>query len=239
MNSGNSYDPIEYLKTQPTPSVANALEVMGYPRETIPCMSPDVRCVFPDFRPMAGYAATATVAAEEHARDLGHKVPSGHWEAVLKVPAPRVIVVQDLDQPAAQGSWWGEVNGNIHKALGAVGVVTNGSVRDLDEVHALGFHFFAAAVTVSHRHCHLIDFGLPIKVGGIKVCPGDVIHGDKHGVLVVPREALEGLPAAVDKVTVSERRIIDLCQSPEFSVERLRALFARHVGKGEYGGDEK
>ena len=147
-----------------------------------------------------------------------------YWKSVLQVPAPRVAVIQDLDQPTAIGSFWGEVNGNIHRALGCVGTVTNGGVRDLDEVHAMGFHFFASQVIVSHAYVHLVDFGIPVKIGGGVVHPGDLIHADKHGVLMVPKEVVPELPEAVRKIEAKERRIIDHCQSKEFSIEKLKDL---------------
>ncbi len=224
---------VEALKRFTTPTVSNAIELLGYEAKDVQFMSSDIRCFFPDLGPMVGFAATATIVTEKPTARLGRPVPYEHWKAVLNTPAPRVIVVQDLDQPPAVGAWWGEVNANIHRALGAVGVVTNGGVRDLDEVHGMGFHFFAAAPTVSHCYCHCLDYGRPVKVGGIWVHPGDLIHADKHGVLVVPREVVSDLPAAVKKLEEAERKIIDLCKSPEFTVEKLRDLFADHIGARE------
>ena len=104
----------------------------------------------------------------------------------MKVPAPRVVVVEDLDEPSGVGSLWGEVNANMHKAMGCVGVVTNGSVRDLDEVEPLGFHFFAQHVRVSHSYVHIVEVGTPVRIGGLTVRPGDLLHGDKHGVTNIP-----------------------------------------------------
>ena len=93
-----------------------------------------------------------------------------------------MVVVEDLDDPPGLGSFWGEVNGNLHRALGCVGVVTNGGVRDLEEVQALRFHFFAQHISVSHAYVHIVEAGTPVRVGGSSVRPGDLLHGDRHGL---------------------------------------------------------
>lgn len=103
-----------------------------------------------------------------------------------------------------------------------MGVVTNGGVRDLDEVHELGFHFFAAQVIPSHAYDHLVDVGSPVKVGGLVVNPGDLIHADKHGVVVIPGEVASELAEAARRVEESERGLINLCKSPDFTVEKLK-----------------
>jgi regulator of RNase E activity RraA len=125
------------------------------------------------------------------------------------------------------------VQANIHRALGVAGVITDGSVRDLEEVRALGFQFAAGHVSVSHAYVHMVDFGLPVKVGGLWVKPGDLVHADQHGVITIPPEITSQIPEAVGKVEADERRIISLCQSPDFSVERLKALY-REVRPGTY-----
>jgi len=117
------------------------------------------------------------------------------------------------------------VQANIHRALGCVGTVTDGSVRDLDEVRALGFQFAAAHVSVSHAYVHMVDFGLPVKVGGLWVKPGDLIHADQHGALTIPPEIAERVPQGVAKVEADERTIISFCRSEKFSVADLKALY--------------
>ena len=187
-------------------------------------MSAEVRCLFPDLGVMVGYAVTARIMAEQPAAEGQQASRFDYWDYILTSPAPRIAVIQDLDQPPAIGSFWGEVNGNIHRALGCVGTITNGGVRDLDEVHALGFHFFAAAAIVSHAYVHLVDFGGPVKVGGLVVNPGDLIHADKHGAIIIPHEIAREVAAAAAMVDASERQVIDYCKSPEFSVDRLKVL---------------
>jgi regulator of RNase E activity RraA len=196
-------------------------------------MASEIRCLFPELGPLVGYAVTALIRAEPQPLQ-GHRASTfAWWDFVLSIPAPRVVVVHDLDDPRGQGAQWGEVQANIHRALGCAGVVTDGSVRDLDEVRALGFQFAAAHVSVSHAWVHMVDFGLPVKVGGLWVRPGDLIHADQHGVVAVPPETAEKIPAAVAKIEAEERRLIELCQSPDFSAERLKELY-QQVRPGTY-----
>ena len=147
------------------------------------------------------------------------------WKYILESPEPRVLVLQDMDQPPGAGAFIGEVMATIHQRLGCVGAVTNGHVRDLDEVRALGFHFFAAGVCVSHAYVHLFDFGTAVKVGGLIVHTGDLIHADKHGVLVVPKEIAHKIPEAAAKVAEREQRMIGHCKSPDFSLEELKRIY--------------
>ena len=144
-----------------------------------------------------------------------------------------MIVVHDLDEPRGQGAQWGEVQANIHKALGCVGVVTDGSVRDLEEVRALGFQFAAAHISVSHAYVHMVDFGLPVKVGGLWVKPGDLIHADQHGVVTIPKEIAGQVAEAVAKVEADERKIIGVCQARDFSADKLKELY-KQIRPGTY-----
>jgi regulator of RNase E activity RraA len=148
------------------------------------------------------------------------------WEHILSVPEPRVIVIEDLDEEPI-GSFWGEVQANIHRALGCAGAVTNGGVRDLDEVRALGFQLFAGSVMVSHAYVHVVEVGGPVTVGGLTVRPGQIVHGDQHGVAAIPREIAREVPEGARRVEERERAIIDLCRSPEFSLDRLDALYSQ------------
>ena len=122
--------------------------------------------------------------------------PSALWEHVLELPEPRFVVVQDLDDPPGVGSYWGEVNGSIFTALRCVAVFTNGAVRDLTEMQAIGIQAFAGCVAVSHAYVHLVGVGEPVTVGGLAVRPGDLLHGDQHGVLSIPFEIAGALAAA-------------------------------------------
>lgn len=217
-----SKDTLDALRSLSTPTVSNAIELFNLRPRNAGFMSPEIRCLFPEFGVMVGYAVTARFAAEQ----LPARPASRHdfWKHVLEIPEPRIVVLQDLDIPPGVGAYFGEVQTNIHQRLGCVGVVTNGHVRDLDEVKALGFHYFAGGVCVSHAYVHLVDFGSPVNVGGVVVSSGDLLHGDKHGVLVVPKETAADIPKAAAQVADREQRIITHCKSPGFSLEELKRL---------------
>jgi 4-hydroxy-4-methyl-2-oxoglutarate aldolase len=216
---------IEALKKISSPSVANAIETFKVRPRNQGQMSWEIRALFPEMGPLVGYAVTAVIRAEPEPLE-GHRGSTyGWWDYVLSIPAPRVVVVHDLDEPRGQGAQWGEVQANIHRALGCVGVVTDGSVRDLDEVRALGFQFAAAHISVSHAYVHMVDFGLPVKLGGLWVKPGDLIHADQHGVVTIPPDIADRIPDAVAKVEADERKIIDVCKSKDFSAQKLKDLY--------------
>ncbi len=224
---------IEALRKITSPSVANAIETFNIRPRHQGFMSSAIKCLFPELGPLVGHAVTAIIRAEPPPID-GHRASTyGWWDYVLSIPAPRVIVVHDLDDPRGQGAQWGEVQANIHKALGCAGVITDGSVRDLDEVRALGFQFAAAHVSVSHAYVHMVDFGLPVKVAGLWVKPGDLVHADQHGVVAVPPEVASRLPEAVAKVDAGEREIIACCQAKGFTVDKLKELYQR-IRPGTY-----
>ena len=224
---------IDALRKITSPSVANAIETFNVrPREE-GNLSSDIRALFPEMGPMVGSAATALIRSEKGPIE-GHRASLYQWwDFVLSLPAPRVVVVHDLDDPRGQGAQWGEVQANIHRALGCVGVITDGSVRDLDEVRALNFQFCAAHVSVSHANVHMVDFGIPVKVGGVWVKPGDIVHGDQHGVVVIPPDVAAGIPDAIAKVEAAEKRIISVCQSGDFTVDKLKALY-QQIRPGTY-----
>jgi 4-hydroxy-4-methyl-2-oxoglutarate aldolase len=224
---------IDALRKITSPSVANAIETFKVRPRDEGNLTSEIRALFPEMGPMVGYAVTALIRAERGPID-GHRASLyAWWDFVQSIPAPRVIVVHDLDDPRGQGAQWGEVQANIHRALGCVGAVTDGSVRDLDEVRALGFQFCAAHVSVSHANVHVVDFGIPVKVGGVWIKPGDLVHGDQHGVVTIPPEVAARIPDAIARVEADERRIIAVCQSPDFSADRLRALY-QEIRPGTY-----
>ncbi len=227
-----AHDPklLELLRTYNSPTVANAIEVFDVRPRNEGFMRPEIRCIFPNMGVMVGYAVTVKIQALTPGSKGATIYPSEHWKDMMKVPAPRVVVVEDLDEPSGVGSLWGEVNANMHKATGCVGVVTNGSVRDLDEVEPLGFHFFAQHVSVSHSYVHIVEVGTPVRIGGLTVRPGDLLHGDKHGVTNIPYDLAPRIPEGVQTVETMERQIINYSKSPEFTVDGLIDLFKRLQG---------
>ena len=217
---------LEALRQLSSCTIANAIETFNIKPRSEGFMSPEVMCMFPNLGGMIGYAVTAVIAAEKPPT-ARMNVPRAEWfDEVLKIPEPRVLVMHDLDYPNPIGSFWGEVQSNVHKTLGCVGTVTDGGVRDLDEMRELGFHAFASSVLVSHAYIHLVDVNVPVTIGGLTVKPGDIVMGDKHGVIGIPREIAADIPEAARKVEERERAIIGLCRSPEFTLDKLKALIS-------------
>jgi len=213
---------LEALRRWPTCAISNAIELFNIRPRNEGFMLPEIKCVFPELGPMIGYAVTAVISADS---PEGRRIqPQEWWEQILKITEPRVVVIHDIDQPVI-GSFWGEVNANIYKALGCVGTVTDGSVRDLDEVKETGFHFFSSCVTVSHAYVHLVEIGIPVKAGGLVVKPGDLIMGDKHGVISIPLEIARDIPKAAQLVEDWERPIINFCKSKGFTIDGLKERY--------------
>jgi 4-hydroxy-4-methyl-2-oxoglutarate aldolase len=214
---------LDALRAWNTPSVSNAIELFNLRPRNKGFMSPEIRCLFPDLGVMVGYAVTGRFAADQPAKTPGSRYE--FWKRILELPEPRIAVMQDMDQTPGVGAYFGEVQSTIHKRLGCIGCITNGFVRDVDEVHPLGFHYFAGGVCVSHAYVHLIDFGSPVQVGGVTVQTGDLIHADKHGVLIVPKECALEIPQAAAKVAEREQRIISHCKAADFSLEELKRRY--------------
>jgi len=158
-------------------------------------------------------------------REAG-KMMMAYYEHVAAAPMPSISVIQDLDGPdIGLGSFWGEVNSHVHKGLGCIGVVTDGSVRDLD-VWAEGFFALAGSIMPSHANVHVVDIGTVVNVAGMIVSPNDVIHADRHGAVVVPSDVIKKVPAAAEQIARREKVLIEASKSPGFSLERLRKAFA-------------
>lgn len=142
-----------------------------------------LHCQFPNFSPMLGYAATGRIRTTS-APVIGRAYHENmHWWRYLaSIPAPRVMILEDVDDEPGAGALVGELHAVIGLALNCIGYVTNGAVRDLPAVEALGFHLFAGGVAVSHMYAHVSEYGKPVEIGGLKISPGDLIHGDRHGI---------------------------------------------------------
>jgi regulator of RNase E activity RraA len=209
---------LEVLKRFDSPTLSNAIETFAVRPRDEGYMSMDIRCLFPELGPMVGYAATATIRARGRP---DHGDQTALYQHVRERSGPHVVVVEDLDVPPGHGSLWGEVNATIFGALGCAGCVTNGCVRDLKEARAMGFHFFARGPGVSHAYVRVESAGQPVTVGGLRVSPGDLIHADQHGVLLIPREIAGKLPVAAGRVIAAEQSLLGWVRSSEFDADEL------------------
>ncbi len=171
---------------------------------------------------MVGYAVTARVSTDLPTSDLRPGIDERkYWHFVNDLPGPKIIVFQDIDKPN-KGANFGEFYSNVHKALGCVGLVADGCVRDTDAIEKMGFHIFATGVHPSHGHGVYIDYGGPVRVAGLEVNMGDLLIGDRHGVIFIPPEIpLLKLTEVADEIIALEQEVFDCCQSPDFTVDKL------------------
>jgi len=184
-----SYSDLLQLKRLNTPTIYNGWEQItrrdsskkGFNLE--PCTD-----FMPQMGPMIGYAVTVIIEPSNRQHQKNQNAWQEYRSYVASIPFPKIVVVQDLDKPAVLGAFWGEVNSNIHRALGCVGTITDGSIRDLDEMTNAGFKTLARRLSVGHAFSTPVRWNCSAEVFGVSVEPDQLIHADKHGFLVVPRE---------------------------------------------------
>jgi 4-hydroxy-4-methyl-2-oxoglutarate aldolase len=212
---------LAFLKGVDSPTVANAIEPFKLRDRTEGFIGGEVRSLFPDMPPMVGAALTVTMTNAPGAA-AGRENWWRMYEALAALPAPSVLVVQDVGGAPSRCAYAGEVMATLAMRLGAVGMVTDGGLRDVHEVRQLGFAYFARYVVVSHGNFEIVDVGRPIVLDGQEVRTGDLLHGDANGIVIVPREALAGLPDAVQEVRTRERATMDFILSPEYTIAEAR-----------------
>jgi|SRR5579862_351795 len=219
---------LEQLRRLSTCVAASAIETFRVRLPNTGFADSSIRCIFPERAPIAGYAATARIrSASPPMEGRGYYYErTDWWNHILSVPQPRIVVIEDVDTPPGLGAFVGEVNANILLALGCLGMVTNGAVRDLNEVQMTRFQMFAGNVSVSHAYSHVFDFGCEVKVGGVRIQPGDLIHGDRNGVHNIPLAIAPKIPAVAHEIMLRRQRLIGLCRSEEFSMDKLREAIA-------------
>jgi len=219
---------LEALRRYNTPTISNAIELFNLrPRHT-GFLPHTIRCLLPELGPIVGYAVTSKTRASKPAPDEASVDLLGDYlRYIASQSGPLVAVGEDLDDPPGLGAQFGEVTATIHQKLGCVGHITSGCPRDLDEVSALGFQLFGLNPCVSHAYVRLVEFGTPVQIAGVVIHPGDLIHADKHGVCVIPAQAAPRLALACAEVERRERPLLEICRSPDFSLEgyiELRAV---------------
>ncbi len=213
---------LDALRQFDTCMVANAVETFNLRLHNTGFTNASIHCMFEDAPPMVGYAATARLRSGEPPmvgstfRDRGN-----FWNSILEIPSPRILVLEDQDDPPGRGAFVGDMHAAILKALGCIGYLTNGAVRELPAVREMGVQLFAGSVAVSHAYAHIFDIGSAITVGGMEVSPGDLLHGDRHGVLMIPAKIAAAVPAAAAEIQRAEQKVINFCRSSAFSVAKL------------------
>jgi 4-hydroxy-4-methyl-2-oxoglutarate aldolase len=221
---------LDALRRLDTCTVSDAIETFDTRLRNVGFADDRVRCMFEDLPPLIGYAATARLQTGDPPMTGGHfHDHTEWWNSILQIPPPRIVVLEDMDRPPGLGAFVGNMHAAILRALGCVGYVTNGAVRQLPTVRELGLHLFAGEVSVSHAYAHLFDFGCAVKIGNLEVQPGALLHGDRHGLLSVPKSIASRIPAVAAKLRQTEQRVIDFCGSKQFSVDKLRQVMKELV----------
>lgn len=216
---------LDAIRPFTVPTLANALETFGVIRGNEGFCDATLKCIYPNLPLMVGYAVTARVSTDQPLTSVrpGISEPE-YWSWIASQPGPKVAVVQDIDTPP-KGAMWGEWNSNVHRALGCVGMVTEGACRDIDGVEKLNFHFFSTAVLPTHGNGAFIDYGGSVRVAGLTVRTGDLLVGDMHGVLFIPPQVdVLALAAVAKEIDRLESEIFAFCQSKNFNVDELAEL---------------
>lgn len=219
---------LDALAAHDTPTIANAIQSLGVRPATEGFTRPPLHAVFADLPPAVGRVVTVTITSTEPFDDpvAERDAMLPLYDAVAENPGPKLVVVQDLDQ--GPGCLWGEVNSTICSALGARGVITDGLVRDLADVEPLGFQYLARGVGVARAYTRVVATGSTVDVGGVRFAPGDLVHADRHGAVVVPSDRVADVLAAAERVTAREQRLLEWVRSPEFDPAELAARRAQH-----------
>jgi regulator of RNase E activity RraA len=214
-----------FLRSIDTPTVCNLIEIVAPERRAAGYTVRHLHCPFPDLPPMVGFAKTVTMRAQD-------PVPLGqagymqkrldYLDYVAAAPQPAIAVIQDLDDIVGYGAFWGEVQSNVHQALGCLGTITNGSVRDIPMIPP-GFQMLAGSIAPSHAYVHVVDYGINVNIHGMAVRSGDLIHADRHGAVVVPVDKIGAMQAAAEGLAAREAKIITAARAPGATVEQIKA----------------
>ncbi len=215
---------LDELRKFDTPTICNALEIVAPERRTIGFNTTPLQCIYPDLPPIVGYARTATIRSVEPPADPKKTQAQrlAYFEYVAAGPKPAIVVQQDLDgAEAGFGCFWGEVMSHVHQGLGCVGLITDGSIRDVP-MNAKGFQMLARGVVPSHAWVHAVDFGGTVRVMGMNVSSGDLVHADRHGAVVIPHAVAAKIAAACELLARREAVILAAAKAPGFGIEQLR-----------------
>jgi regulator of RNase E activity RraA len=233
-NGDHSSEVLETLRRFDACTLSNAIERLNLRPRNEGFMSSAVTCRFPRLAPVIGYAVTARMRSS--VTPVNGKYYYAHpefWDYLAAFDGPRILVILDSDEEPGKGALCGEAYARISRAFGCVACITNGAVRDLPGIEALGYQLFSGSVAVSHAYAHIVDFGEAVEVGGLRISNGDLLHGDLHGVHSIPLRAVGSLPALAEQVLRDDREIFDLTEREDFSAallySRLREIAKNHL----------
>jgi regulator of RNase E activity RraA len=212
---------VAWLKQYDSPTVANAIETFKVRDRTDGYIGGYVRALY-DAGVMVGQALTVTVG-QKPGKVAGRDGYWAMWQALEQMPAPAVVVMQDVSGAPERYACAGEVMATLAKRLGAVGMVVDGGLRDIAEVQALGMHYYAAFPVVSHGNFEILEVGVPVEIDGQTVNTGDILHGDINGIVIVPNDVLDGLEDAIKVIRDRESRFMNFIRGDAFTLEAARA----------------
>jgi len=215
---------ISLLKTIDTPTVCNAIELLGIRPGGEGFTSNRVKCLYPELGPMVGYAVTVQMETMTQMVPRDPNITMEFYEAIAATPQPSVIVVQEIGAFPEFAAHSGDVMATLMQNFGAIGLVTDCNVRDFYEVKPFGFHTFAAGLSASHAYCRIASVGVPVQVHGMVVRPGDIIHGDINGLVQVPKERIDEIPAKIKEVRSSEQDLIARVRKGGFTLDDIREI---------------
>ena len=222
----------DILKATDTPTVCNAIEIAQGSRDFRKFTKRQMTPVRTDDPPMVGRALTAKIRAKSPptlpAEEVG-RLRMDYYKYVSEAEKPAIVAMQDLDSPEPHGAFWGEINATVHKAFNVEGVVTDGTARDIDALPS-GFPILAGAHGVSHAFVHVLEFDIPVSIFGMDVRPGELVHADRHGALVVPDALLDRLPEAIRSLVERERIVLEPARNSEqYDFETFRRSWESFV----------
>jgi 4-hydroxy-4-methyl-2-oxoglutarate aldolase len=205
-----------------TCTIANAIETFSVRLRNEGYTTPGLQCVTGGFPRILGYAATARVrSSDPPVTGVAYLDRTDWWSGIRTVPAPRIAAIEAIEVESGFGSVVGAVHAAVLGALQCRGVITNGTVRDIPAVARMQFPMFARGAAVSHAYSHIVDYSQPVHIFGLEIRPGDLLLADCHGVVSIPHQIAAQLPETAARIRAREQRLIELCQSPGFSPEKL------------------
>lgn len=218
---------LKILRSVDTPTVCNAIEVAQGKRGFSEFTRGTMISSAPEGGAMVGFAKTAKIAALEPPKESQEVIKErrmNYYRYMADVNGPTITVIEDVDYPDCIGAYWGEINTKVHKGFGLSGALTNGVVRDLGDL-AEDFPVVAGSIGPSHGFVHVREIDTPVSLFGIKVSPGDLVHADRHGAVVIPNEVIPILKDAVHKLFASERLILDPAEKAGFSFDDFKSAW--------------
>lgn len=217
---------IDYLRSIDTPTLVNAIELLHLRPNDEGFTPLQIRCLFPEMGRMCGYAVTAQVETCTQTEPFDLARFQELYSLVESAPKPAVIALQEIGGNGDYAAHCGEVMSTFFRRLGAVGLVSDCAVRDLPEVRALGFHYFARGAVASHANYRIARPGVPVQILGMVVKPGDILHGDENGLITVPNGIEDRLPKAIETVRQRERKVMEFVRGDNFDLSKFKNLAA-------------